>query len=286
MISYVKLCYRTFGGISRSFRSYFLDLRNDLQKAGMNYTLDEYMSTALFTSTITFVIENITLAFIFGFLFDLLASLFLAFTLSLTMSGLLFFLFYSYPSTVAGSKNSKIKKALPFFVSYLNTIASAKLSPSTLFKTVSKFKEYGEISNEADNIARDIDLFGMTFSSAIKKQAKKTPSKEFKELLWGINTMIASGGDLSFYLKQKSEEFMNDYRRSIRKYSQDLSLFVEVYLTLVITGSIFFIVLSSVITTVTPGMDTVLLQVFVVLILLPMLSIGFIVIIKSISPIE
>ena len=276
----------TFGGISRDIRSYFLDIRNDLQKAGMNYTLDEYLATALFTSTVTFVIETITLAFIFGFFFGVIEALFLSFTLSMAMSGLIFFLFYSYPSTVSSSKNSKIRKALPFFVSYLATISSSRLSPTTIFKTVSKFKEYGEISKEADNIARDIDFFGMTFSSAIKKQAKMTPSKDFKELLWGINTMIASGGDLTFYLKQKSDEYMNDYRRRIRKYSQDLSLFVEIYLTLVITGSIFFIVLSSVITTVTPGMDTVLLQVFIVLILLPLLSMGFILIIKSISPIE
>ena len=79
---------------------------------------------------------------------------------------------------------------------------------------------------------------------------------------------------------------MTEYRRRIRKFSQDLSLIVEIYLTLIITGSIFFIVLSSIISAISPGLETVSIQSFVVFILLPFLSIAFIVLIKTISPTE
>src|SRR3989338_3089015 len=129
-------------------------------------------------------------------------------------------------------------------------------------------------------------MFGMTFFSAIRKEAKRTPSRDFKDLLYGINTVSSTGGDLTTFLKQKSEEYLNDYRRRIRKYSQDLSLFVEIYLTLIITGSIFFIVLSSIMSTLSGGIGTILIQTFVVFILIPLLSIGFIILIKSMSPLE
>jgi len=287
MINYVNLCYKFFGNTSKSIRGYFLDIREDLQKANINYTLDEYISTSLFTTAVTFVIECILMAFIFGILLhNIFSSIFLSLTLSLSISGVLIFLFFSYPSTVANSCGSNIKKILPFTVSYMATVASARLPPITIFRTLSKFKEYGELAKEAENIVRSVDVFGMTFSAAIKKQAKTTPSQEFKDILWGINTVISSGGDLSTFLKQKSDGLMNDYKRRIRKYSQDLSLYVEIYLTLIITGSIFFIVLSSVIASISTDLGTIVLQSFVVFILLPLVSIGFIVILKSMSPIE
>lgn len=286
MMNYVGTSHKFFGSVSKTIKPYFLDIRGDMQRANIGYTLEEYISTALFTTTITFFTECILLAFIFGMIVNPLIAVFLSLTLSITISGFLFFLFYTYPATKARNRENKIEKVLPFSVSYMSAVASARSSPIALFKTIAKFKEYGEISEEATNITRDVELFGMTFSSALKKQAKRTPSKEMRELLWGINGVIASGSDLIMYLRGKSEEFMNDYRRRIRKYSQELSLITEIYLTLIITGSIFFIVLSSIISAISPGLEAVSIQGFIVFILLPVVSIAFIVLIKSIAPTE
>jgi flagellar protein FlaJ len=286
-MSYVGIATKFFGNFSRSVRPQFLDIKEDLLRARMTYTLEEYLSTAFFTTVLVFVVELLLLSFIFGlFLPDIILSVVLSLSLSFALSGLLFFLFYSYPSTVSKSKRSKIKKVLPFAVSYLTTLSSSKLPPITLFKTLSQFKEYGEVAEEAANITRDVELFGMNFSTAVKKQARHSPSKEFSDFLWGLNTVVTSGGDLVSYLKQKTDEFMNDYRRRITKYSQNLSLYVEIYLTLIITGSIFFIVLSSVISTLSGGIGTIAVQGFVVFVLLPMLSIGFLMLVKSVSPME
>lgn len=284
MTSYPQLSYRFFGRITRSLKVYFFDVKDDLHKANMNYTLDEYLSMAMMTCFIAFVFENILLAFIFGLFTSVVFSLLLSLTLSLTLTGVLFFLFYSYPATMAKAREGKINKSLPFAVSYLATISSAKVQPIVLFETLAQFKEYGEITEEAKTIVRDVKSFGMTFSTAIAKRAKRTPSADFRELLWGINTIVSSGGELTSFLKQKSNEYMNDYRGKIKKYANNLTLFVEVYLTLIITGSIFFMVLSSIINTISGGLGTTIIQSFVVLILLPLISIGFIIMIKSISP--
>ena len=286
MISYTELSLRFYGTISKAMKSYFIDIKDDIQRANMNYTLEEWISNTFFTSTILFIFSSAILSFGFGFITSPLIAVFSALTLSMALSGILFFVFYSYPSTLSRVRENNIKKILPFSVSYLASIANAKVSGIVLFKIISQFKEYGEVSNEARNIVRDVEIFGMPLSTAIKNQAKRTPSREFRELLWGMNSIIVSGGDLGIFLKQKSDELMNDYRRRIRKYAQDLSLFVEIYLTLIITGSIFFIVLSSIVSIISGGMGTVLIQTFVVFILLPLLSIGFIILVKSISPLE
>lgn len=286
-MSYVSVSHKFFGGLSRYLKGYFVDIQDDLQMANIPYALEEYLSVALFTTVLTLFVEAALFGFIFGLLnFSLIVNILLSFTLAATISGLLFFLFYSYPITVAKTRGNKIRKLLPFSVSYLAAMASSKLPPIALFKTLSKFKEYGTVSEEANNIVQDVEAFGMNMSTALKRQAKKTPSKELRELLWGINTVSISGGDLASYLDQKSDELMNDYKRRIRKYSQDLSLFVEFYLTLVISGAIFFIVLSSVISAISGDITTIIVQTFVVFILLPLISLGFIVLIKSISPLE
>jgi len=283
-MTYADFCFRIFGSMSKSLSIYFSDMKKDIYKSGLTYTVDEYLSIAFFTTMMTFVLEVIILSFAFGFFVGPMLSVLMGLLLSIAISGALFFMFYSYPTTIAKTKESKIRKVLPYAVSSLATISSSKVPPFVFFKTLSSFKEYGEVAEESKNIVRDVELFGMTTSAALKKQAKRTPSKEFRELLWSINTIMSSGGDLTTFLKQKSEEYMNDYRRQIRKYSQDLSLYVEIYLTLIITGSIFFIVLSSIISAISVGIENVLIQSFIVFILLPLLSIGFIILIRSASP--
>ncbi|MBS3053020.1 MAG: type II secretion system F family protein [Candidatus Aenigmarchaeota archaeon] len=287
MVSYVSVSHKFFGGLSRYLKGYFLDIQDDLQMANIPYTLEEYLSVAVFTTAATLLIEAALFGFIFGLLnFSIIVNMLLSFTLAATVSGLLFFLFYSYPITKAKTRGNKIKKLLPFAVAYLAAMSSSKLPPITMFKTLSQFKEYGTVSEEANNVVQDVEAFGMNFSTALKRQAKRTPSAELRELIWGINTVSSSGGDLTSYLSQKSNEYMNDYKRKIRKYSQDLSLFVEMYLTLVISGAIFFIVLSSVVSSISGDITTIIIQTFVVFILLPLISLGFIVLVKSISPLE
>ncbi len=287
MKSYARFSYEIFGNLAKNFESYFIDIKEDMQRAKLGYTLLEYISMAFFTVAITFFIETILLSFIFAIIgIDILSSILLSLTLAFAISGTLFFLFYSYPATVSKSRGSKIEKSLPFAISYLAAISSGNVPPSTLFKTLSQFKEYGEVAREAEILARDVEMFGMSFSAAVKRQAQRTPSKAFKDLLWGINAIISSGGDLVSYLKNKADEMMEEYRRRIRKYSQDLSLFVEIYLTLILTGSIFFIVLSSVISSISGGLGLTNVQGLVVFILLPGISLGFLIVIKAISPTE
>lgn len=287
MKSYARFSYQLLGDIAKNFEGYFIDIKEDLQSAKLGYTILEYISMAFFTTAVTFFIETILLAFIFSLIgIDILSSLLLSLTLSFAISGTILFLFYSYPATVSKSRGANIEKSLPFAISYLAAISSGNVPPSVLFKTLSQFKEYGEVSKEAGLMARDVEMFGMPFSSALKRHAQRTPSRSFRELLWGINAIISSGGDLVAYMKNKSDEMMDEYRRKIRKYAQDLSLFVEIYLTLIMTGSIFFIVLSSVISTISGGLGLTNVQGLVVFVLLPGISLGFIIVVKAISPTE
>ncbi len=68
MKSYARFSYEIFGNIARKFESYFMDIKEDLQRAKLGYTLLEYISMAFFTTAVTFFFETVMLSFFFSLL--------------------------------------------------------------------------------------------------------------------------------------------------------------------------------------------------------------------------
>ncbi len=286
-MNYVNFSRKHFGWIVRIIRDYFKDMKSDLASSKMGLTLDEYLSVAVSTTLITFAFETIFLSMIFGFTFkNPVEAVIMAFTLSVALSGMLFLFFYVYPSSISKNREKDIDLTLPFSATYFYALSSGDVLPSQLFKTMSKFKDYGEVSKESEEISRNVEMFGMDILKSIKTVAESTPSKKLKEFLWGMYTTISSGGRLNEYLKDKSDELMDDYANRIEKFSQDLSVYIEIYFTMIIAGSIFFIVLSAVMGLISASPSIVMIQSFVIFILLPLISIMFIIFTKSVSPVQ
>ena len=126
---------------------------------------------------------------------------------------------------------------------------------------------------------------GMNLSDALQKSATRSPSPQFADLLWGMISIITTGGDIERYLRGKTRAFMAQHRRSLNEYAKQISLYTEIYITLIIIGSLFFIILIAIISPLTGGATT-LIQTFLVFFFIPLVSIGFIVLLKGISPSE
>jgi hypothetical protein len=79
---------------------------------------------------------------------------------------------------------------------------------------------------------------------------------------------------------------MNDYQRRVEEYAEKLSLMVEMYITVVIVGSIIFTSMSAVMTSVTSYSANmiVIIQMFAIFIGLPLISGMFILLVKGIAP--
>jgi len=294
--SYVKFAYRYFGRMSEEyFIKHFGELKTDLKKANINVTLSEYIAVSLMTSAIVFMvttplvsivstlflpkITNITAgqAYVMGLLAGLLAGVF---TFTLT-----FLFFYSYPSIIIGERKKRINDALPFATLYLTTVAGSGTPPLAIFKALSNFTEYGEIAKESKRISEETELMGVNFIDAVENAARRTPSEDFRDLLWGIHSILTVGGNLREYLHGKSIGFMQDYRRRLNEFTQQLSMFVEMYITVVLVGSVFFLVLSTIMGGI-GGSSTMIVSIQLILtfLFLPLASLGFLILIKGISP--
>jgi len=164
-------------------------------------------------------------------------------------------------------------------------MAGTGMTITAMFKTLSKFKEYRIISKEAYRIVEDTEIIGNNISDSLAKAASRTTSESLKELLWGIRSTLTVGGDMRSYLHEKAMSYMQDYKRNLSKFTQQLSLMIEVYITLVIVGSIFFIILTTILGSIggNPG-TIILIQLLVVFVGFPLASSGFIILLKGMSP--
>lgn len=286
MSEYLQISMKMFGPVTDFMSPYFPNLKNDLKKARIRMSTQEYLSSGVFLSFLLFAVELPLLSFIFSLLFK---NFLFGFLTSITMSFFLlaiFFLSYAnYPKAIIKQRASSIDKYLPFASLYLATIASSKLPLAEILEMFSRFGKYGELSNEFNQMQNEISLFGLDANTALGRAIERTPSKNLKELLYGILATNTSGGDLSVYLKEKSSSFFADYTRSLHDFAQQLTVYIEIYLTAIVLGAIFFVILTAILAGISgTGGNIIFLQFFLIFLFLPLISGVFIFLIKSATP--
>jgi flagellar protein FlaJ len=283
---YSRLSFILFGPISETIAYYLTDLKSDLKKSKIKVSAQEYISKTLLKSFLIFLIILPALSFILAYLVqEFLFAFITSVTISLIISMATFTVAINYPKFVMQSKAKKIDNNLPFASIYLSTVAGSRLPLHKAFEIFSKFSGYGEVAKETAEMVNDIKAFGLDLDTAIERQMERTPSKKLTELLWGILSVFRAGGDLNIYLREKSATFMAEYRRNIYEFSHTLTIYIELYLTSVVLGTIFFTILTAIIAGIGGAQGNVIfLQFFLIFILLPLISVAFIFIIRTSTP--
>ncbi len=286
MSFYTRIAFTLFGRFSDDLAVFFPDLSDNLKRAGMKTSNREYISTGILTSFLFLLVEIPLLSFILGIFFKGVAlSMVTSFTFSLLLSMMVLYLFTKYPNTVIAEKSKKIDTQLPFASLFLSTIAGTKLPLNQVFSIFAKNSKYKEITQEISLMTNDMDVFGLDVHTALQRAINRTPSKKLKEMLYGILSTSISGGDISIYLRERAKAEMEDYKRTINQFSKRMTLLIEIYLTAIILGAIFFIILTSIFSGISgAGGNIILLQSLVIFLFLPMISMMFILFVKISSP--
>lgn len=279
---------KLFRGIVESHEAYFDPLSDSLKKGKIPMPAIDYVCVILFLSLISFSMSFIAWN-ILGLLLirELVFNLAYAFTAGLIISSAVAAAIglggYYYPSMKASTIKKEINRSLPFSAFYMATAASSGINPVEIFRILSLKK--GVVGSEAKKIYNNVRTLGQNLSVALSKAASNSPSPDLADLLWGVSTVMTSGGDLEAYLKGKTQGLMNKYRRSLTDYAKSISLYTEIYITLIIVGTVLFIVLTAIMSPLA-GFEVLFIQTFLVFFFIPLVSIAFIVILKTISPSE
>ena len=227
-----------------------------------------YTAIALPTLTITFLVLNL------AFKLNILTLLLIVFGSTLaTLLG-----FYFYPSSLIGQKNRKIKMDLPFAIVHMSAVAGSGAHPLSIFELIAQSDEYPELKKEIKKILNQVNLFGYNLTTALKNVARATPSPEFKELLNGMISTIETGGDLKAYLREKAEESLNTYKLDMKKHTEAIATYSEIYTAVLIAAPLLLIITLAIINSIggkIAGLSVNTIAWIGVAGLMPLLNIGF-----------
>ncbi|MGC9200395.1 MAG: type II secretion system F family protein [Candidatus Aenigmatarchaeota archaeon] len=281
-----KYAFRLFGDFAKNLEPYFPELKEELKKADLKFSAQEYIANTLFVSFLSFLVCLPFLALSFSVASG---NFLLAYTSSITVAIILpisvFFIYLNYPKSIIKDREKKIDQYLPFSTLYLSSILSSGIPLSKAFKIFVEFSTHESIVNEIKKIINDIEFFGLDIVTALERAIVRTPSRKFREFLYGMLATIRAGGNLHVFVKERSSEYMLDYKRKLSEFSHSMTIYTEIYLISIVLGTVFFVILTSVISAIGGATQSIIpMQIFMIFVFLPVISSLFLFLVKRATP--
>ncbi|ATZ61504.2 MAG: type II secretion system F family protein [Methanosarcinales archaeon Met12] len=209
-------------------------------------------------------------------------ALFLMVTLATIVGGATYMIMRLMPQFVAGERKIKIDRELPYAVTFMYALSRGGMNILDIFRSLSESTIYGEAAKEAGTIVRNMDFFGQDLRTAIQNAADTSPSENFQDLVVNLLSVIESGGNITAYLSDKSEDYLEKALRDQRGFIEMMGLIAESYVTVFVAGPLFVVIIFFVMAAMGPG-DLMMLYILIYA-ALPFGSCMFIVIIDMLNP--
>ena len=279
-----QLSYKWFGGFVENRVSYSLE--RALEAAHMNIRGEVYLSFVLLMTLLGLLVTYIVVG-IFGFVLlplmglTLTPLLILVFLLiPLAVSGGIYLTGTQLPASTAKGRGKRIDLNLSYALNFVSAMSSAGVTPTEIFKSLSKQEVYGEVREEASWIYRDVALLGADIVTAIRNNIERTPSQKFKEFLQGLVVTVTSGGSLKSYFVAKTNQFMWENRQSQRQLIESMGVMAESYVTVAVAGILLMLLVLPLMMIISGDFNTLFMYLLIFMIV-PFIHIGFAFVIRS-----
>ena len=277
---YQKMCYRWFGRVAENVANE--KIKFDLERAHINMRAGAYVSYVWMNTIITAIVTTFVSMTLFVFLSLPIFSVIIFIIIPVFTTIITYYILLNYPASKAKARGKKIDMHLPYALNFISAMSSAGITPTEIFKSLSKQRIYGEIREEALWIYRDVGLLGRDIISAIKANIKRTPSEKFKEFLQGAIVTVQSGGALKPYFMTKAEQYARENRISQKQMIESLGIMAETYVTAAVAGILLIIIIIPLLMIISKRPVSELESMYLfVLIVIPLIHIGFSVVLSS-----
>ena len=270
---------------SKRRSSDYYQLLKSLRMARIRKTVDEYVRLALISAVAAGVagaVFGVLLSDVVAGVLGLFGVFLAIFFFTVLFSFLTYVLILGYPSFVASVRRSKIDAALPHAVAFMYALSLGGLSIVRIFEALGEHEGiYGEISKEARALVRNVNYFGSDITTALKNLAEITPSEKFKDFLEGLRSVIGSGGDLSEFLLMKTKQYQEEAVHDQKIFLNTLGLLSEVYVTGLVAGVLFMVIILVMLEMMTPGY--LMLVHVVVYLVLPLGTVMFVTLLRTLA---
>jgi len=230
--------FRLFGGKAASFLKHY-SLKNSLEKAKIKIYPETYVSIMFLLAIMTVPISIVAgvVAVLFGFL-PLLALV--------PMPLYIMVGFLVIPMSKASDRSSGLEREMPFAAAYISVMASGGIAPYTSFKRLSGIELMPAMRNEAKEIIKDVEIFGIDPLSALEVAAKKNPLDIFRDFLSGYASTVIIGGDIGHFLEKKAEDIFKTRALRVKAAAERLGMLLETFIIVMVMMSLCFYILFSV----------------------------------------
>jgi archaeal flagellar protein FlaJ len=305
MNSYQRFCFNLLGRRLKEKRGDYLHLRNDLMGARMGLPFEAYLASAYVSSVVVGLVAAVIIGLVTYFLnlpdlitykgavpevfyalndYKLLIGTVIITILSLLIFGGLTYLVYLlYPGVMAGDRRRNIDATLPYAINYVTAMSTAGITPDEVFRLLGRSKIYGESAVESRYVAREVDFFGKDLLEALRTVSAATPSDRMREFLQGSVASISSGSNLTEYFRTKARQYSQENHQQQKMFLETLGLIAESYVTAMVAGMLFLIILQSVMTILSGDSSPFFLYIIIYLII-PFGSLMFVILISSMTP--
>ncbi len=255
-----------FGNYYRGKRSRFSFLTNDLVRARIYITVEKLLSAAtlyaLVLSAVCVTAGLAVAAFFFNYV-PIWRHIFLEHGLGAGLLGILadfglvvftvlacfvisFLLFILYPRVRGWERKKKIDGHLPYAIGWMSSMATVGVTPYMIFKKLAEAEEFfGEVSQEAKLLVKDVELLGFDFISALRNLGSVTPSKRLRSFIQGAVMNSLSGGEMGTYFITEAQETMEENRKTFADFITTLGMISEIYIIGLVAAPVFLIIMFS-----------------------------------------
>ena len=158
-------------------------------------------------------------------------------------------------------------------------MATIGVVPYIIFNKLAEAEEFfGEVSQEAKLVVKDVELLGFDFIEALRDLA----SKRLRVFIQGAVTNSLSGGEMGTYFMSKAQEAMEENRKLFTDFISTLGMISEVYIIGLVAAPIFIIVMLSAMMMLR-GVSPVILVVIIYGVI-PLGSLMFLLLTDSLTP--
>lgn len=239
-----KLLTRPLRGIGARLARLFPNLKENLEIVGAGYGPADYVvlsaGSALVAAAILYALM-ISLLRLRGLPMGMNAILPAAAAFLLVL-----FYYYRWPSLQKGKQVEAVEREL---TGAMRELLSAMNAGASLFKAMEMVADagHGKVSKEFDIAVRDINA-GMPAEKALESMVLRTDSRFLKKMLWQIIGVLKSGASMQDALESMEESVLNYQQNQIRKYTQEMNLWILLYMIVAIAipslGATLIVVLS------------------------------------------
>jgi len=286
LTKYQRMSYKWLGRFGEKRANEHLQAA--LQSAHMEIRAGAYLTYVLLStligflsSMIVFVILIFVLIPLMGVVLDTGLTMFLLF-IPVLIGVMIYAVLLSRPKSRAKTRKKKIDMNIAYAINFISAMASAGVTPTEIFKSLSKQEIYGEVKEECAWIYRDVGLLGYDILTAIKTNIARTPSQRFKEFLQGMVVTVTSGGSLKTYFMHKADQYLWENRNSQKQLLETLGIMAESYVTAAVAGVLLLLIVIPLMMIITGDWNSTFLYILI-LIVVPLIHIGFSVVIRGMS---